>query len=114
MEEEKKNTPANQQMWSLTIHMNRNALTTRFFILHATDRSPGSCIILLDDTIAFFGNTILNEETFLKFDDGDEELFTVVTVPTINGIKDKVQILLGHGESFMKRDWKKNERTTEK
>lgn len=76
-------------------------------VLHTPGHSPGSCIVFFDDEFAFSGDTILNEDTFLKFDGGDVEQFSTVTVPIIDCIKDEMKILPGHGEPFMKRDWKK-------
>ncbi len=76
-------------------------------VLHTPGHSPGSCITFLDDIIVFSGDTVLKEETFLKFDGGDEDLFAAVTVPIINYIGEEVQILPGHGKPFIKRDWKK-------
>ena len=79
----------------------------RILVLHTPGHSPGSCMIFLDDIIAFSGDTILNEEIFLKFDGGDEKQFSIITVPIINGIRDDTLILPGHGKLFVKRDWKK-------
>ena len=79
-----------------------------FRVAHTPGHSPGSCIIFMDETIAFSGDTLLNEDTFLKFDGGDETLFSTVTVPVINSIKDEMIIFPGHGEPFIKRDWKKS------
>lgn len=78
-----------------------------FRLVHTPGHSPGSCIIFMDENVAFTGDTILNEETFLKFDGGDEMLFSTVTVPIINSIKDEMTIIPGHGETFLKKDWKK-------
>ena len=60
-------------------------------------------MVFMDD-IVFSGDTLLNEDTFLKFDGGDEDLFAFVTVPIINRIEDDVKILPGHGGPFIKRD----------
>ena len=79
-----------------------------FRLVHTPGHSPGSCIIFMDDIAVFSGDTILNEETFLKFDGGDEKLFSTVTVPIINSIKDEIKFFPGHGDPFIKRDWKKS------
>ena len=79
----------------------------RIRIVHTPGHSPGSSIIFFDDSIAFSGDTLLNEDTFLKFDGGDVQLFNDVTIPIINSIADEAKILPGHGEPFIKRDWKK-------
>lgn len=77
-----------------------------FRLVHTPGHSPGSCIIFMDEDMAFTGDTLLNEDTFLKFDGGDEKLFSTVTVPIINSIKDEMKLFPGHGESFLKKDWK--------
>lgn len=77
-----------------------------FRLVHLPGHSPGSCLIFMDEKIVFSGDTLLNEDTFLKFDGGDEMLFSTVTVPIINSIKDELQIFPGHGETFLKKDWK--------
>ena len=74
-----------------------------FKIVHTPGHSSGSSIIFMDDVIVFTGDTVLNEDSFLKFDDGDEELFSLVTSPIINRIKPDTIILPGHGNSFIKK-----------
>lgn len=75
-------------------------------LIHSPGHSPGSSIILVDDTKAFTGDTVLNEETFLRFDDGDEECFRLHTLPILQSVGEDVLILPGHGKSFMMRDWR--------
>lgn len=76
-----------------------------FRLIHTPGHSPGSCLIFLDEGMVFSGDTILNEVTFLRFDGGDETLFSTITVPIIRAIRPDVQIFPGHGKSFLKKDW---------
>lgn len=75
-------------------------------LYHTPGHSAGSSIIFLDNDSVFSGDTVLEEDTFLKFDGGDEKQFACVTLPLLNKISLNMHILPGHGKPFWKRDWK--------
>ena len=76
-------------------------------LIHTPGHSRGSSMILLDDHIVFSGDTILNEDTVMKFEGGSEEDFSRITLPVINSIRPEAYILPGHGEPFYRRDWER-------
>lgn len=78
---------------------------SRIRVVHTPGHSLGSCLIYINEDMVFSGDTILNEDTFLKFDGGDEELFSKITLPIISTIKPNVKIFPGHAMSFLKREW---------
>ena len=80
----------------------------KFKLVHTPGHSQGSSILFVDEMKVFTGDTVLNEETFLKFDGGDEKLFSDVTAPIIDSLGPDVTIFPGHGKLFIKRDWKKS------
>lgn len=51
---------------------------------------------------------ILDDETFLKFDGGNEEDFKNITQPLIDAIPDDRIIFPGHGRVFQKKEWKRD------
>lgn len=79
---------------------------------HTPGHSPGSMFVRIKDIGIFSGDSILQEETFLKFDGGDEEAFNSVTLPMIESIPDETVIFPGHGEVFQMRALRENGRTT--
>lgn len=79
-----------------------------FNLIHTPGHSIGSCIVLLND-IVFSGDTMLQEETFLRFDGGNEMDFASVTLPIIDSIPPYAKIMPGHGMYFLKKDWIKYE-----
>ena len=81
---------------------------------HAPGHSPGSVLINMKNVGVFSGDSILQEETFLKFDGGDEDAFNSLTLPQISTISDETVIFPGHGDVFLMREWRENERTTKK
>ena len=81
---------------------------------HTPGHSPGSMFVRIKDIGIFAGDSILQEETFLKFDGGDENAFNSVTLPIIESIPDETVIFPGHGEVFQMRAWRENGRTSER
>ena len=79
-------------------------------LVHTPGHSPGSSMVLLNEKMVFSGDTILNEDTFLKFQGGDEQSFSAVTLPLIHEIQPDALILPGHGKPFIKREWMKSAR----
>lgn len=77
----------------------------RFKIIHTPGHSSGCCMISADESMVFSGDTMLNENTFLKFDGGDMKDFLTVTLPIIKSIKGDVKIYPGHGMPFLRKDW---------
>ena len=71
--------------------------------------SPGSCMIFFGRDMIFSGDTMLNDETFLRFKGGDEGEFRQIALPVIDSIDQDAVIFPGHGEAFLKKDWKKTE-----
>ena len=78
----------------------------RFKMLHTPGHSPGSSLLFMDDLV-FSGDTMLNENTFLRFDGGDEENFSRITFPILCAMDSDTKIFPGHGRPFMKREWSK-------
>ena len=77
--------------------------------VHAPGHSPGSMIIHIKDIGVYTGDSLLlDDETFLKFDGGDEEKFRNITVPLLNAIPEDSMIFPGHGRVFQKKDWKRD------
>ena len=85
-----------------------------FEISHAPGHSPGSVLIHMKGVGVFSGDSILQEETFLKFDGGDEIVFNSVTLPQIQKISGDASIFPGHGDAFKMREWRENGRSIEK
>lgn len=81
---------------------------------HSPGHSSGSMLIKIKDIGIFSGDSILQEETFLKFDGGDEDAFNSITLPMIEKIPDETVIFPGHGEVFQMREWRTNGRTSER
>ena len=81
---------------------------------HTPGHSPGSVLIHIDDVGIFSGDSILQEETFLKFDGGDEDAFNSITLPMIIRIPDEMVVFPGHGEVFQMKEWRSNGRTAER
>lgn len=82
-------------------------------VSHAPGHSPGSVLIHMKDVGIFSGDSVLQEDTFLKFDGGDEVVFNSVTMPMISRISDETVIFPGHGDAFRMREWRENGRATE-
>ena len=80
---------------------------------HTPGHSPGSMLINIDGVGIFSGDSILQEETFLKFDGGDVNAFNSITLPVIESIPDKTVVFPGHGKVIQMREWRKNGGTTE-
>lgn len=78
-------------------------------LIHAPGHSPGSSMVLVNDEVVFSGDTMLNEDTFLKFDDGDTKMFYTITASLINAMNPDVKIFPGHGAAFTKKDWKRKQ-----
>ena len=76
-------------------------------VIHTPGHSPGSCLVFFNNDRVFSGDTMLNEDTFLRFNGGDEEQFTTVTIPVINAIKPDADIFPGHGLPFRNNNWRK-------
>lgn len=76
-------------------------------LFHTPGHSPGSCMCFINDVVIFSGDTMLKENTFLNFEDGDAYKFSSITVPIIEALQNNVRIMPGHGEMFCKKDWKK-------
>lgn len=76
-------------------------------IIHTLEHRLGSSKVLLNDCMEFFGDTMLNEDTFLKFDSGDESQFSEVMPPLLSTISPDMKIFPSHGASFIKKGWKK-------
>lgn len=81
---------------------------------HTPGHSPGSMLIHIDDVGIFSGDSILQEETFLKFDGGDEAAFNSITLPIIIRIPDETVVFPGHGEVFQMKEWRSNGRIAER
>jgi len=76
---------------------------------HAPGHSPGSVLIYMKEVGIFSGDSILlQEETLLKFDGGDEDAFNGITLPLINKIPDETVIFPGHGDVFQMKEWRAN------
>lgn len=73
---------------------------------HAPGHSPGSVFINMKDVGVFSGDSILQEETFLRFDGGDNAAFNSVTLPQIQRISGDTLVFPGHGDAFPMREWK--------
>lgn len=77
----------------------------RLRVVHTPGHSPGSCMIFLGESIVFSGDTMLNEDTFLKFEGGNEDDYFKITLPLLKNIEKKVKIFPGHGKPFLRKDW---------
>ena len=75
---------------------------------HAPGHSPGSMIINFKGIGVFSGDSILQEETFMNFDGGDESAFNSITLPMITRIPGETNVYPGHGGMFQMREWKSN------
>lgn len=75
---------------------------------HVPGHSPGSMLINIRDVGIFSGDSIMQEETFLKFEGGDEVAFNSVTLPMIERIPDEMVVFPGHGDVFQMREWRAN------
>ena len=75
---------------------------------HAPGHSPGSLLIYYKGIGVFSGDSILQDETFTKFDDGDETAFNNITLPMITKIPGEIVVYPGHGDVFQMRNWKSN------
>ncbi len=73
---------------------------------HAPGHSPGSAIIRVSGIGFFTGDSmILEENTFLKFDDGNVAEYINITQRLIEAIPVDAYIFPGHGGIFKKKDW---------
>ena len=78
-------------------------------LCHTPGHSPGSIMISISSIGIFTGDSlILDDETFLKFDGGNEEDFKNITQPLIDAIPDDRIIFPGHGRVFQKKEWKRD------
>lgn len=59
-------------------------------LYHSPGHRDGSSIIFPDNDFVFSGDTMLEEDIFLKFDGGDEKQFISLTLPLLNKISPNV------------------------
>ena len=77
----------------------------RLRVVHTPGHSLGSCMIFLDESIVFSGDTMLDEDTFLKFDGGNEDDYFKITLLLLKNIEEKVKIYPRHDKPFLRKDW---------
>lgn len=76
-------------------------------IYHTPGHSPGSCIYVVDDTIVFSGDSMIDGRRIITaFKGGNAEEMQYQTLPKLKSLADDLWVLPGHGEPFKKKDFK--------
>ena len=76
-------------------------------VYHTPGHSPGSCIYIVDDAIAFSGDSMIEGKKIITaFKGGDAEEMQYYTLPKLKSLADDLWVLPGHGEPFKKKDFK--------
>lgn len=76
-------------------------------VYHTPGHSPGSCIYVVDDAIVFSGDSMIDGRRIITaFKGGNAEEMQYRTLPKLMSLTDDLWVLPGHGEPFMKKDFK--------
>lgn len=77
--------------------------------IHTPGHSPGSSIYVLDEKVAFTGDSlIMSNKVITSFRGGSKDEFYNITLPILKGLLDDMTIMPGHGVSFRKKEFNFN------
>lgn len=77
----------------------------RIKVEHTPGHTPGSCLYILDDSIVFTGDSLIQGvPTITRFPKGNNDDFLKITLPKLQAFDGEMMVMPGHGEPFMMKD----------
>lgn len=75
-------------------------------VIHLPGHTPGSCLYLLDNEIAFTGDSMIEGNKIItSFRGGDKKNMLHVTLPKLKALPNDLVIMPGHGNPFKKEQF---------
>lgn len=78
---------------------------TKINFVHIPGHSKGSTLIMVNDKIAFTGDSLMRVNPVItRFPGSDHKLYVEYTLPILSNLPEEIEVLPGHGEPFQMKE----------